>query len=219
MVSDFIKLKMKLLLKILFFIFTMTIITVGEAKSSTVATILQEETSYSFIQKPQLGAILFENHNVNFCLNEWNVVAYSERGINAERSVAKGGRFTQQQIDNYVTLATKNPEAKKVMFGMWEDGAPTSYVNKAGKEYTYFDMGDEWNKAEALVNKSRDEMWRINKQFIDEQYRTTPKKEFWFSHDPFSPTINQYFSDEVLYLIDLGMKDFEKVGDLWRAVW
>ena len=42
---------MKLFLKILFFIFTMNIITVGEVKSSTVATVLQEKTSYSFIQK------------------------------------------------------------------------------------------------------------------------------------------------------------------------
>jgi len=58
---------MKLFLKILFFIFTMIIITVGEAKSSTVVTILREKTSYSFIQKSQLSAILFENYNTNFC--------------------------------------------------------------------------------------------------------------------------------------------------------
>ena len=60
---------MKLFLKILFFIFTMIIITVEEVKSSTVGTVLQEEISYSLIQKSQLGATVFENHNANYRLN------------------------------------------------------------------------------------------------------------------------------------------------------
>ena len=59
---------MELFLKILFFILTMIIITVEEVKSSTVVTVLQEETSYSFFQKIQLDAVLFENHNANYCL-------------------------------------------------------------------------------------------------------------------------------------------------------
>jgi len=83
---------MKLFFKILFFIFTMIIITVGEVKSSTVITTLREETSYSSFQKSQLGAILFESHNANSCLNERNVVTCSKRGVNVEESVAKGGR-------------------------------------------------------------------------------------------------------------------------------
>ena len=62
---------MKLFLKILFFILTMIIVTVGETKPSTVVTILQEETSYSFIQKSQFGDdILFEKHNANYCVNK-----------------------------------------------------------------------------------------------------------------------------------------------------
>jgi hypothetical protein len=48
-------------------------------------------------------------------------------------AVAKGGRFTAQQIADYVKFATKNPDAKKVMLGMWDNGASTSYVIKAGK--------------------------------------------------------------------------------------
>jgi hypothetical protein len=60
---------MKLFLKILLFIFTMIIITVEETKSSAVATVLQKETSYSFVRKIQQGAILFDNHNVNYYAN------------------------------------------------------------------------------------------------------------------------------------------------------
>jgi len=85
---------MKLFLKILFFTFTMIIITVGETKSSTVATILREKTSYSFIQKLQLVNIFFENHNANSCLNERNGVTYCERVISVEGRVAKGGIVT-----------------------------------------------------------------------------------------------------------------------------
>lgn len=60
-------------------------------------------------------------------------------------------------------------------------------------------------------------MWKINKQYIDEQKALN--KEFWFSHDPFSPTNVQFYAREVNYLIDLGVKEFQKVGDLWKAVW
>ena len=100
---------------------------------------------------------------------------------------------------------------------MWDNGGASSYITKAGKEYTFFDFGDKWSEATALVNNNKDEIWKINKKFIDNQYKAG--KEFWFSHDPYSPRTEQYFSDEVSYLIDLGVKDFKKVGDLWKAVW
>jgi len=50
---------MELFLKILFFIFTMNIITVGDIKSSTETTVLQEEIPYSFFQNQQLCTVLF----------------------------------------------------------------------------------------------------------------------------------------------------------------
>jgi hypothetical protein len=137
-----------------------------------------------------------------------------ETGEKLARNIRK---FTQKEIDDYVKFATKNPDANKVMLGMWDDGKPTSYVSKAGKDYTCFDMGNEWDDIKALVNGSNDEMWRINKQFIDEQYKLG--KEFWSSHNPFSPGNEQIFAREITYLIDLGVKDFEKTGDLWRAIW
>jgi len=90
---------MKLFLKILFFIFTMIIITVGEIESSTVTTILQEETLYSFIQKSQHGNILFENYNTNSCLKEEKVLAYCERVKVTEGSVAKGGSLLDDILD------------------------------------------------------------------------------------------------------------------------
>ncbi|GHT26135.1 hypothetical protein FACS189430_12590 [Bacteroidia bacterium] len=127
--------------------------------------------------------------------------------------------FTQQQIDDYVKLATKNSKSNKVLLGNYDNvNRSASYdVIAKNKGYTYFDMENKWDEAKSIVDGSREQIWRINKQFLDEQYLVG--KEFWFSHNPYSPETIQYFSDEVLYLIDLGVKDFEKTGDLWRAIW
>jgi hypothetical protein len=128
------------------------------------------------------------------------------------------GKFTLKQIDNYVELATKNKNTTKVMFGMYDNGGPASYIQKAGTNYTYFDMGTQnWNEAMVIVNNDLDEIWKINKKFIENQKNLG--KEFWFSHDPFTPYNDQFFAKEINYLIDLGVKDFEKIGDLWKAKW
>ena len=111
---------MKLFLKILFFIFTMIIVTVGEIKSSTAANILQEEISYSFIQKSQHGAVLFENHNINSFFNEENAVTYCERVISVKRNVAKGEKvFNASHLDDYLkTIPTRNPSARRSVLKM-----------------------------------------------------------------------------------------------------
>ncbi len=80
---------MKLFLKVLFCIFTM-IITVEEAQSSTVINVLQEGTSYSFLQEPHIPFV-FANNSENSCLNKENVVTCSEQVISINGSAAKGG--------------------------------------------------------------------------------------------------------------------------------
>lgn len=49
-------------------------------------------------------------------------------------------------------------------------------------------------------NHNQQELWRINKAVLDEQL--SQRKEFYFSHDPFSPKREQYFSLEIEYLIE-----------------
>ena len=61
------------------------------------------------------------------------------------------------------------------------------------------------------------QMWLNNKEFLDQQI--IAKKEFWLSHDPFSPRNEQYFAFEVNYLIESGVKEFVKIGDQWKAIW
>jgi hypothetical protein len=67
-----------------------------------------------------------------------------------------------------------------------------------------------------MVGKNRDEMWRVNEKFLDDQI--DKGKEIFFSHDPWKA--NGYFEKEVLYLIDKGAKDFVKLENgLWKAIW
>jgi hypothetical protein len=127
--------------------------------------------------------------------------------------------FTQQQIDDYVKLATKNGDKNKVMLGMWEgDNIPTSYQNRAKAEgCTYFEL-DNWKEIEVLVNKNEEELWKINKQFIDNQKALN--KEFYFSHNPWNYPTDKFRSLEAEYLIDLGAKDFIQINEnTWKAIW
>lgn len=81
---------MKLFLKILLLIFTMCIIIVGEAKSSTVINVVQEVSSYSFLLKLRFNTNIFENHSANSYLKGEEVVTCSEQG-KKEEGVAKTG--------------------------------------------------------------------------------------------------------------------------------
>ena len=94
------------------------------------------------------------------------------------------------------------------MLGKYLDGGTNSYIQRAGSDHTYFDLGSEkWREAEALVDKNADEMWKIN-------------KEFYFSQEPWKAQTQEYLSREAEYLIDLGAKDFEKINDnTWKVIW
>jgi hypothetical protein len=142
-----------------------------------------------------------------------------EKSSNRVYKLAEAGvKFTTKQIDDYVLFATKQGDQSKVMLGLYDNGGASSYISKAGNSHTYFDMGTaKWTEAENIVGGSLDEMWKINKKFIDEQKALG--KEFWFSHDPFSPIEGQFYAREINYLIDEGVTDFVKIGDSWKAVW
>lgn len=146
-------------------------------------------------------------------------LARAGKGGERVKVVQGGGKFTLQQINDYVTLATKNKNESKVMLGKYLDGGPNSYIQRAGTDHTYFDLGStKWKEAEELVNKKVDEMWKINKKFIDEQKALN--KEFYFSQEPWKAQTHEYLSKEAEYLIDLGAKDFQKINDnLWKVIW
>ena len=136
------------------------------------------------------------------------------KGINVDKR-----KFTQREIVDYVTKATHtNPKGyKQIMLGKYDYGAETSYIKRAGEDYTYFDMGDNgWNEAFNIV-QSEDEMWRINAQFLKEQ--KSKGCIFYFSHDPYEAT--GFMKMEVDYIKkELNAKAIKKIDEnLWKVIW
>ena len=103
------------------------------------------------------------------------------------------------------------------MVEKYDYGAETSYIKRAGEDYTYFDMGDNgWNEAFNIV-QSEDEMWHINAQFLKEQ--KSKGCIFYFSHDPYEAT--GFMKMEVDYIKkELNAKAIKKIDEnLWKVIW
>ena len=181
------------------------------------------------IEVPMTKGTVLETIEECLYLNADNVVSKGtievvEDGGKVGLGLNGARKFTLSQIDDYVALATnvgKGVNKDKILLGEFIDGSPNSYVTRAKNEgYTYFDMGDKWDEAFNLVNKTKDEMWKINKKFIDEQKALN--KEFYFSQVPwnFPSTPKTFRFREAEYLIDMGAKDFQKINDnTWKVIW
>lgn len=79
---------------------------------------------------------------------------------------------------------------------------------------------DNWDEIYKIVNESDDEMWEINKQFIDNSYNQN--KPFYFTHDPLKA--DRFFKKEVDYLTDKLKRNgkiisYMKEGNYWKAIW
>lgn len=96
------------------------------------------------------------------------------------------------------------------MLEKYDYGAETSYIKRAGEDYTYFDMGDNgWNEAFNIV-QSEDEMWHINAQFLKEQ--KSKGCIFYFSHDLYEAT--GFMKMEVDYIKkELNAKAIKKIDE------
>ncbi len=156
--------------------------------------------------------------------------AYADGGISivltGGAGAARNGAFVKKpppvnfglakgQIQKFSQAATKNPKASKVMLGSFEEGSAASYDVRAGKDYTYFNL-DNWNNVFKSVNGNYEEMWKINKQFLNRQWKDG--KDFFFSHDPNNP-LTEGLKREIIELIKLGVRDFKLVGEkLWKAI-
>ncbi|MBC6181837.1 hypothetical protein HB796_13745 [Listeria welshimeri] len=125
--------------------------------------------------------------------------------------------FSKSKVESLTKNATHNNSSKSVTLGKWETGEG-SYLSVAKKNGdTYFDLGTEgWDEASKLVNGNIDEMWKINKQFLDDQMALG--KDFNLSHNPTpgSSTYNGYYQREIEYLKSNGYKII-KNGDYWNA--
>lgn len=124
--------------------------------------------------------------------------------------------FKNYQVKWLAHKATHNSSAEVVTLGKYKQNG-VSYLDIAKKyEDTYFDMGAEgWNKALKMVNGNKEEMWRINKQFLDNQI--AKGKTIRLSHDP-KIEDGSYFNREIDYLKSKEyIIDDESIGGIWYA--
>ena len=111
--------------------------------------------------------------------------------------------------------ATKNPDSRTVVLGSGYTGdgsiAYTEFAEARGATYLKFDNWDEM-----VANMSPDEIWEINKAFLDEQI--AQGKRILFSHDPNNPYPRSFFKREVDYLQEELGYTFEKNAEgIWEA--
>jgi hypothetical protein len=131
-------------------------------------------------------------------------------------SIGNLRRFSQIEIDDYVARATQNPTSHTVTLGRFEEGSG-SYQRVAQREGdTYFNLSDrDWDSALNSVGGNYEEMWRINRQFLDEQIARG--KEFRLTHDPNGDySLSSFYYQELQYLRDSGYKIILE-GDYWYA--
>jgi hypothetical protein len=97
-------------------------------------------------------------------------------------------------------------------------GSQKSYREQAReKGNTYFDLGEKgWNDALEKVGGDMDQMWRIKKQFLDEQ--AAQGKSFDLASDPSpgSESCIGFYRREIAYLRKLGYKVVRQ-GEVWYA--
>lgn len=102
------------------------------------------------------------------------------------------------------------------MLGKYDGGGPTSYITKAGDDYSYFSLGNDWDKIKAEKNLTDNDMFKLfNEPFLDDAVNSG--KTINFSHDP------RLYSDSALgmewqYLQDnYGYTTLVKNGGVWIA--
>ena len=74
----------------------------------------------------------------------------------------KGSKtISYSEYEEICKKSVKNPGKDKVMLGKYNGGGPTSYVTKAGKDYEYFSLGNEWDRVAEQYGLSGKEMFQI----------------------------------------------------------
>lgn len=77
----------------------------------------------------------------------------------------------------------KNPGKDKIMLGKYDGEGLTSYITKAGNDYTYFSLGSEWDDIKKAYKFTDKDMFKLfNETFLDDGINAG--KTFYFSHDP-----------------------------------
>ncbi len=168
--------------------------------------------SFQYELQNNLGIV-----NTNF-QSSWNNFSNNVKslgqGISQEFLIKKWGILSTSSAKEIAKQATKGDlRCSGVVLGRWDNGAETSYVNVANKLGTQYFQLDNWD--ELSMKYSNNQIWKINKAFLDNQIQANNK--IIFSHNPYLAEKGSFFAREVKYLTNQGFS-FEKIGDYYHAV-
>ena len=132
------------------------------------------------------------------------------------KRVKKVNSLNSERIEYYLRKATKNTKSNTVMLGRTGKYDVIAKDNK----YTYFKLDQNlWTKLLKETAENYDEIWKINKKFIDDQI--TSNKRILLSDDPYKGYFlpnggKRFYQREIDYLSK--NYTFKKLSDgLWEA--
>ncbi|MGN0161102.1 MAG: hypothetical protein ACI4AQ_06925 [Lachnospiraceae bacterium] len=114
---------------------------------------------------------------------------FDNKTFNTDDIVSGSGSKTisYTDYDNIYQSSIHNAGKDKVMLGKYDGGGPTSYITKAGDDYTYFSLGNDWNTIKAKYGYTDNDMFKLfNEAFLDDGINAG--KTFQFSHNPIKDT-------------------------------
>ncbi len=133
-------------------------------------------------------------------------------------SIIKGGSLSNDRVSYYLSQSLNNVDSSTTILGT----TGTYDVIGETKGYSYFKMDSElWSQLESEAMKNYDEIWKVNKQFIDDQIDAGNR--ILLSNDPyqgyyFDDGSRRFYQREIDYLKELGYS-FKSIGDnLWEAI-
>jgi RHS repeat-associated protein len=102
-------------------------------------------------------------------------------------SSGKPKSISYSEYDEIYQSSIHNEGKNKIMLGKYDKGGPTSYIAQAGKDYTYFSLGDDWKVIQKQYGFTNDDMFKLfNEPFLDDGINAG--KSFTFSHNPIGDT-------------------------------
>lgn len=137
---------------------------------------------------------------------------------NVGGDVVEGGSLSNDRVSYYLNESLNNADSNVTILGI------TGNYDVIGENrgYSYFKMEDEvWLQLENETINNYDEIWKVNKQFIDNQIESGNR--IFLSNDPyqgyyFTDGTKRFYQRELDYLKELGYS-FESIGNnLWEAL-
>ena len=126
-----------------------------------------------------------------------------------------GGKIPVDEFKKIRKKSVKNANADSITLGRYTKDS-SSYIAKAGKHSSYFDLGSEWDIIQEKYKLTESEMFEyFNKPALSDAIRNG--KIIRFSHNPVENK-RTFLESEWNYIkksLDVTDKNLVKIGDMW----